>query len=54
MIPLTCFNLITDGSSGSDKNNSELEPKGKLIPRREAQPRATQSTPLTAFAPSNV
>uniref|UniRef100_A0A2N9I249 TFIIS N-terminal domain-containing protein n=1 Tax=Fagus sylvatica TaxID=28930 RepID=A0A2N9I249_FAGSY len=32
-----------NGSSGSDKNNSESEPKPKVIPRKEAPPRPAQS-----------
>ncbi|KAJ4965460.1 hypothetical protein NE237_017309 [Protea cynaroides] len=42
-----------NGSSGSDKNHSEPEPKGKVIPRRETQNRTPQSTPATASAPQN-
>ncbi|XP_062149105.1 probable mediator of RNA polymerase II transcription subunit 26c [Alnus glutinosa] len=37
-----------NGSSGSDRNNSESEPKPKAIPRKEAPPRPAQSTPVSA------
>lgn len=40
--------LCTDGSSGSDRNNSESEPKPKAIPRKEAPPRPAQSAPASA------
>uniref|UniRef100_A0A5B6YMW0 Putative mediator of RNA polymerase II transcription subunit 26c n=1 Tax=Davidia involucrata TaxID=16924 RepID=A0A5B6YMW0_DAVIN len=39
-----------NGSSGSDKNNSEPEPKPKTIPRREAPTRPSQSVLLSASA----
>ncbi|CAL5395483.1 unnamed protein product [Camellia sinensis] len=40
---------LIDGSSGSDKNNSELEPKVKVVPRRDAPPaKPTHSIPLAA------
>lgn len=40
-----------DGSSGSDKNNSEPERKPKSVPRKEAPPRPTQqSLPASASA----
>ncbi|XP_042485109.1 probable mediator of RNA polymerase II transcription subunit 26c [Macadamia integrifolia] len=39
-----------NGSSGSDKNHSESEPKGKVIPRRETQTKTPQSAPATASA----
>ncbi|KAF8411622.1 hypothetical protein HHK36_004179 [Tetracentron sinense] len=42
-----------NGSSGSDKNNSEFEPKGKVIPRREAPTKPTQSIPASSSAPPN-
>lgn len=42
----------TDGSSGSDRNNSEAEPKPKAIPRREAPPKPTRSPPVTTTHPS--
>ncbi|CAL5349139.1 unnamed protein product [Camellia sinensis] len=45
--------LISYGSSGSDKNNSETEPKAKVVPRRDAPPtKPTYSIPLAASAPS--
>jgi hypothetical protein len=51
MIQLAC----TDGSSGSDKNNSESEPKPKVIPRKEAPPRPAQSAAhVSAPAHQNV
>lgn len=37
-----------NGSSGSDKNNSEPERKPKVIPRREAPPKPTQSARVSA------
>ncbi|KAL7215180.1 hypothetical protein ACSBR1_027358 [Camellia fascicularis] len=41
-----------NGSSGSDKNNSEPEPKAKVVPRRDAPPaKLTHSIPLAASAP---
>uniref|UniRef100_A0A5B6YNG8 Putative mediator of RNA polymerase II transcription subunit 26c n=1 Tax=Davidia involucrata TaxID=16924 RepID=A0A5B6YNG8_DAVIN len=40
-----------NGSSGSDKINSEPEPKPKAIPRREAPTRPSQSMPVSASAP---
>ncbi|KAL7205498.1 hypothetical protein ACSBR2_018437 [Camellia fascicularis] len=41
-----------NGSSGSDKNNSEPEPKAKVVPRRDAPPaKPTHSIPLAASAP---
>ncbi|XP_041009245.1 probable mediator of RNA polymerase II transcription subunit 26c isoform X2 [Juglans microcarpa x Juglans regia] len=42
-----------NGSSGSDKNNSESEPKPKVIPRKEAPLRPAQSTTLSASAHQN-
>ncbi|XP_077248671.1 transcription elongation factor (TFIIS) family protein isoform X2 [Tasmannia lanceolata] len=39
-----CYN----GSSGSDKNNSELESKGKAIPRRETQIKQNQTPPASS------
>ncbi|XAR73238.1 hypothetical protein NMG60_11007143 [Bertholletia excelsa] len=40
------------GSSGSDKNNSEPEPRAKAIPRRDAPPaKPPHSTPPHASAP---
>ncbi|RYQ84841.1 hypothetical protein Ahy_B10g104333 isoform B [Arachis hypogaea] len=43
----------TDGSSGSDRNTSEAEPKPKVIPRKEAPPKPTPPpsvpTPSIAF-----
>ena len=46
----------TDGSSGSDRNNSEAEPKPKVIPRKEAPPKpaASPSIPIHAASPQNV
>ncbi|KAL7211164.1 hypothetical protein ACSBR2_014109 [Camellia fascicularis] len=42
-----------NGSSGSDKNNSEPEPKAKVVPRRDAPPtKPTHSISLAASAPS--
>ncbi|XP_028096133.1 probable mediator of RNA polymerase II transcription subunit 26c isoform X1 [Camellia sinensis] len=41
-----------NGSSGSDKNNSEPEPKAKVVPRRDAPAaKPTHSIPLAASAP---
>ncbi|KAA8530995.1 hypothetical protein F0562_005715 [Nyssa sinensis] len=40
-----------NGSSGSDKINSEPEPKPKAIPRRETPIRPSQSIPISASAP---
>ena len=48
MIQLAC----TDGSSGSDKNNSEPEPKPKVIPWKEAPP--ARAAPVSASAHQNV
>lgn len=48
MIQLAC----TDGSSGSDKYNSESEPKPKVIPRKEAPP--ARAAPVSASAHQNV
>ena len=47
------FLTHTDGSSGSDRNNSEAEikPKQKPIPRKEAPPRPS---PPASAAPQNV
>ncbi|KAB2597361.1 mediator of RNA polymerase II transcription subunit 26c [Pyrus ussuriensis x Pyrus communis] len=42
-----------NGSSGSDKNNSEPERKSKAVPRRDAPPKPTQLTPVSASAPQN-
>ncbi|KAK9271590.1 hypothetical protein L1049_001952 [Liquidambar formosana] len=42
-----------NGSSGSDKNNAEHEPKGKAIPRREAPAKPAQSIPVSASVPPN-
>ncbi|KAI5324483.1 PREDICTED: probable mediator of RNA polymerase [Prunus dulcis] len=42
-----------NGSSGSDKNNSEPERKPKAVPRREAPPKPAQSTPMSASAAQN-
>ncbi|XP_043698512.1 probable mediator of RNA polymerase II transcription subunit 26c [Telopea speciosissima] len=42
-----------NGSSGSDKNHSESEPKGKVFPRRETQTKTPQSAPAKASAPPN-
>ncbi|CAL5338636.1 unnamed protein product [Camellia sinensis] len=40
------------GRSGSDKNNSEPEPKAKVVPRRDAPPaKPTHSISLAASAP---
>ncbi|CAL5341593.1 unnamed protein product [Camellia sinensis] len=45
------LNNSSDGSSGSDKNNSEPEPKAKVVPRRNAPPaKPTHSIPLAASA----
>ncbi|CAL5383340.1 unnamed protein product [Camellia sinensis] len=44
--------LVRDGSSGSDKNNFEPEPKAKVVPRKDAPPaKLTHSIPLAASAP---
>ena len=46
-----------DGSSGSDKNNSEPERKPKaVLPRREAPPKPTNQSAsvLASSAPQNV
>ncbi|KAL7263033.1 hypothetical protein ACSBR1_001245 [Camellia fascicularis] len=41
-----------NGSSGSNKNNSELEPKAKVVPQRDAPPaKPTHSIPLATSAP---
>ncbi|KAF5942892.1 hypothetical protein HYC85_020534 [Camellia sinensis] len=46
-------NVPPNGSSGSDKNNSETEPKAKVVPRRDAPPaKPTYSIPLAASASS--
>ncbi|XP_010252356.1 PREDICTED: probable mediator of RNA polymerase II transcription subunit 26c [Nelumbo nucifera] len=42
-----------NGSSSSDKNNSESERKEKIIPRREPQMRPTQSVPASTSVPPN-
>ncbi|KAA8546972.1 hypothetical protein F0562_003401 [Nyssa sinensis] len=39
-----------NGSSSSDKNNSDAEPKPKAIPRKEAPTRPSQSIPKSASA----
>ncbi|GMQ10906.1 hypothetical protein CsSME_00053722 [Camellia sinensis var. sinensis] len=45
-------NIPPNGNSGSDKNNSEPEPKAKVVPRRDAPPaKLTHSIPLAASAP---
>lgn len=59
-----CLNLFdilftpeTDGSSGSDRNPSELEPKPKqkpILPRKEPPPKLRPSPPVTAPATQNV
>uniref|UniRef100_A0A2P2LBQ2 Uncharacterized protein MANES_12G149500 n=1 Tax=Rhizophora mucronata TaxID=61149 RepID=A0A2P2LBQ2_RHIMU len=48
-------NSLVDGSSGSDKNNSESGRKQKTVPRREipAKP-ARQSVPIAAPAPQSI
>ncbi|KAF7834188.1 putative mediator of RNA polymerase II transcription subunit 26c [Senna tora] len=43
-----------NGSSGSDRNDSEAEPKQKSIPRKEAPPKPLPSVPTPASAPQNV
>ena len=48
MIQLAC----TDGSFGLDKNNSESEPKPKVIPQKEAPP--PRVAPVSASAYQNV
>ena len=48
MIQLAC----TDGSSGSDKNNLEPEPKPKVIPRKEVPP--PRAAPVSALTHQNV
>jgi hypothetical protein len=47
---LICFLLTTDGSSGSDRNNSEVEPKPKPkpVPRKDPPPKLRPSPPVTA------
>ncbi|KAJ7956959.1 Transcription elongation factor [Quillaja saponaria] len=42
-----------NGSSGSDKNYSEPEPKPKSVPRKEAQRKSTSSVPSLASATQN-
>ncbi|KAJ9703947.1 hypothetical protein PVL29_005292 [Vitis rotundifolia] len=43
-----------NGSSGSDKNNAEPEPKVKAIPRKEVPTRPAQSAPVSSsFPPPN-
>nr|CAN60620.1 hypothetical protein VITISV_006169 [Vitis vinifera] len=45
---------LMDGSSGSDKNNAEPEPKVKAIPRKEVPTRPAQSAPVSSsFPPPN-
>ncbi|GMP58482.1 hypothetical protein CsSME_00022132 [Camellia sinensis var. sinensis] len=45
-------NVPPNGSSGSDKNNSEPEPKAKVVPRRDAPPaKPTHSISLAASTP---
>lgn len=51
---LPFFSSCLDGSSGSDRNNSEPEPKGKPIPRRDAPPKQAQPTPMASLTPQNV
>lgn len=53
MIPPFFFVLV-DGGSGSDRNNSEPEPKGKSVPRRDALPKPTQQAPTSSLTPQNV
>ena len=48
MIQLACI----DGSFGSNKNNSESEPKSKVIPRKEAPP--PRVVPVSTSAHQNV
>lgn len=43
-----------NGSSGSDKNYAELEPKGKAVLRREVPKKPAQSTPVPAYVPPYV
>ncbi|XP_059640447.1 probable mediator of RNA polymerase II transcription subunit 26c [Cornus florida] len=59
--PLNCHHQVPDfgyspnphnGSSGSEKNNSEPEPKPKaILPRREAPVKPPHSAPVSASAP---
>ncbi|XP_038882890.1 probable mediator of RNA polymerase II transcription subunit 26c [Benincasa hispida] len=42
-----------NGGSGSDRNNSEPEPKGKSVPRRDAPPKPAQPAPTSSLTPQN-
>lgn len=44
-VGLICFLGHIDGSSGSERNNSEAEAKPKSIPRKEAPPKPSPSVP---------
>ena len=51
---LTLFEFVADGSSGSDKNNVELEPKRKAVPRRETPNKPNQTPPIPTSVALNV
>lgn len=46
--------FVIDTSSGSDKNNVELEPKRKAVPRRETPNKPNQTPPVPSSVSLNV
>ncbi|KAG6595110.1 putative mediator of RNA polymerase II transcription subunit 26c, partial [Cucurbita argyrosperma subsp. sororia] len=61
-LPQNGYHLVPDfayspnphnGSSGSDRNNSEPEPKGKPMPRRDAPPKPAQPASTSSLTPQN-
>ncbi|CAN6567781.1 unnamed protein product [Malus baccata var. baccata] len=52
-VPDFAYSPNPHSNSGSDKNNSEPERKSKAVPRRDAPPKPTQLTPVSASAPQN-
>lgn len=51
---LILFAFIADGSSSSDKNNVELEPKRKTLPRRKTPNMPNQTPPVPTSVALNV